>query len=51
MMQDWSVFKLNTVYDKTFKGENFHGCAQNTPFTGKLSQYIRPMPLCTVHSK
>ena len=36
-----------TVYGKTFEGENFRGCAQNTPFTGKLSRCIRPMPLCT----
>ena len=41
----------NTVYGKTFEGENFRGCAQNTPFTGKLSRCIRPIPLCTVHSK
>ena len=32
---------------KTFEGENFRGCAQNTPFTGKLSWCIRPMPLCS----
>ena len=42
---------MYTIYGKTFEGENFHGCAQNTPFTGKLSRCIRPMPLCTVHSK
>ena len=41
----------STVYGKTFEGENFRDCAQNTPFTGKLSRCIRPMPLCTVHSK
>ena len=41
----------DTIYGKTFEGENFRGCAQNTPFTGKLSWCIRPMPLCTVHSK
>ena len=40
-----------TVYGKTFEGENFRGCAQNTLFTGKLSRCIRPMPLYTVHSK
>ena len=40
-----------TVYGKTFEWENFHGCAQNTAFTGKLSQCIRLWPSCTVHSK
>ena len=45
------LYVINTVYGKTFKGGNFRGCAQNTPFTGKLSRCIRPMPLCTVHSK
>ena len=45
------MIAINTVYGKTFEGENFRGCAQNTPFTGKLSRCIRPMPLCTVHSK
>ena len=27
-----------TVYGKTFEGENFRGCAQNSLFTGKLSR-------------
>ena len=41
----------NTIYDKTFEGKSFCGCAQNTLFTRKLSWCIRPMPICTVHSK
>ena len=28
----------DTVYGKTFEGENFRGCAQNSLFTGKLSR-------------
>ena len=35
-----------TVYGKTFEWENFPGCAQNTPFTGKLLRCIRPWPSC-----
>ena len=41
----------DTAYGKTFEWENFRGCAQNTLFTGKLLQYIRPWPSCAVHRK
>ena len=40
-----------TIYGKTFEVENFCGCAQNTLFTRKLLQCIRPWPSCTVYSK
>ena len=51
IMNTLAGFMIYTVYGKTFEGENFRGCGQNTLFTGKLSWCIRPMPLCTVHSK
>ena len=35
---------------KLSRGKTF-AVVHKTPFTGKLSRYIRPMPLCTVHSK
>ena len=31
-----TIMQIHTVCDKTFEGENFRGCAQNTLFTGKL---------------
>ena len=49
----WCVGRY-TVYGKTFKWENFRGCAQkatNTLFTGELLRYIRPWPSSTVHGK
>ena len=42
---------IYTVYGKTFEGENFRSCAQNTPFTGKLWRCIRPMPLFVTESR
>ena len=45
------IYDIITIYGKTFEGENFCSCAQNTLFTGKLSWCIRPMLLCSVHGK
>ena len=53
LCQGWIVIVYDallelTVYDKTFEGENFRSCVQNTLFTGKLSRCIRPWSSCTV---
>ena len=36
---------------KLSRGKTFTVVHKNTLFTGKLSQCIRPRPLCTVHGK